>query len=60
MAKANSAPITVPCPIFYETLAASAHCTTEDAYAVYHTMNPTRQQHHVEGFLEDYAVTEQG
>lgn len=49
--------ITLPNPIFYETLAEAARCTPADAYEHFHTIRPKAQQHHVEAFLEDYAVS---
>jgi len=51
---------TIPNPIFYETLAAAAHCTPADAYEHYHSTvhaNARGRAHPVEAFLEDYAVS---
>lgn len=55
----STPPASLPCPIFYETLAAAAHCAPADAYEHYHTTvnaNPRGRAHPVESFLEDYAV----
>lgn len=49
-------PDTIPTPVFYETLAAAAKCSTADAYEHFHTMQPRQQEHHVESFLTEYAT----
>lgn len=50
---------TLPTPIFYEALAARAHCSPADAYEHFHVTletNPAARVHPVEAFLEEYEA----